>query len=192
MRPVTPRTPSSGQRLIVVVSALAGAVLLFELLAGRGRDDLGLGEHDERRGYFMVDATLTEMGADGKPRMVVQAQQIEQQLADDSVEMRDLRLNYVTGDAGIWNVTASRGRMPPDRRSLILAGDVTVTGSEDQGSPVIVTDQLTYDTAADYIQTPEFVTVRFGRHVLGGRGLRVNLNAGTLRLESNVNGRFTP
>lgn len=192
MRPVTARSPGSGQRLIVVVSALAGALLLFELLAGRGRDELGPGEREERRGYFMLDATLTEMGADGKPRMVVQAQQIEQQLADDSVEMSDLRLNYVTGDAGIWNVTARNGRMPPDRRSLILSGDVTVTGSEDQGSPVIVTDQLTYDTAADYIQTAEFVSVRFGRHVLGGRGLRVNLNAGTLRLESNVNGRFTP
>jgi len=28
--------------------------------------------------------------------------------------------------------------------------------------------------------------------VLGGRGLRANLNTGTLRLESNVNGHFTP
>ena len=65
-------------------------------------------------------------------------------------------------------------------------------GSEDQGSPVIVTDRLTYDTTADYIQTPEFVSIRFGNHVLGGRGLRANLNTGTLRLESNVNGRFTP
>ena len=82
--------------------------------------------------------------------------------------------------------------MPPDRSSLLLAGDVTVTGSPEQGSPVIVTDRLTYDTVAKYIQTPEFVSIRFGNHVMGGRGLRANLNTGKLRLESNVNGRFTP
>ena len=175
-----------------MVSALAGAVLLFELLAGRGRDELGTGEREQNRGYYMEDATLIEMGPDGKPRIVVNAANIEQELADDSVVMRDLRLDYVTGDAGSWIVTAESGRMPPDRSSLLLSGDVTVTGSEDQGSPVIVTDRLTYDTIADYIQTSEFVSIRFGKHVLGGRGLRANLNSGTLRLESNVNGRFTP
>jgi LPS export ABC transporter protein LptC len=139
----------------------------------------------------MEDATLTEMGPDGKPRIVVHARNIEQQLADDSVVLSDLRLDYTTSKAGRWNVTAETGRMPRDRSSLILTGNVTVTGSEDQGAPVIVTDRLTYDTAADYIQTPEFVSIHFGNHVLGGRGMRVNLNAGTLRLESNVNGRFT-
>ena len=191
MRPVAPRTPSSGQRLIVVVSALAGTVLLFELLAGRGREQIGPTPTEERRGYYMEDATLTEMGPDGKPRIVVHARNIEQQLADDSVVLSDLRLDYTTSKAGRWNVTAETGRMPRDRSSLILTGNVTVTGSEDQGAPVIVTDRLTYDTAADYIQTPEFVSIHFGNHVLGGRGMRVNLNAGTLRLESNVNGRFT-
>jgi lipopolysaccharide export system protein LptC len=175
-----------------MASALAGAVLLFELLAGRGREELGPGEREERRGYYMDDATLTEMGPDGKQRMVVHAANIEQPLDDDSVVLHDLRLDYATGDAGSWTVTAESGRIPPDRSSLLLAGDVTVRGSEDQGSPVIVTDRLTYDTTADYIQTPEFVSIRFGNHVLGGRGLRANLNTGTLRLESNVNGRFTP
>jgi LPS export ABC transporter protein LptC len=175
-----------------MVSALAGAVLLFELLAGRGREELAPGDREERRGYYMEDATLTEMGPTGEPRMVVHAANIEQELADDSVLLRDLRLDYVTGDAGLWTVTAQSGRMPPDRKSLLLAGDVTITGREPRGSPVIVTDRLTYDTATNYVQTPEFVSIRFGNHVLGGRGLRANLNAGTLRLESNVNGRFTP
>ena len=183
-----------------MASALAGAVLALAAFAlvlttnapGRGREELGPGEREERHGYYMDNATLTEMGADGKPRIVVNAANIEQQLTDDSVILRDLRLNYATADAGTWTVTAKSGRMPPDRTSLMLAGEVTVRGSEDQGSPVIVTDRLTYDTTADYIQTPEFVSIRFGNHVLGGRGLRANLNTGTLRLESNVNGRFTP
>jgi hypothetical protein len=34
--------------------------------------------------------------------------------------------------------------------------------------------------------------VQFGAYELAGRGLRVALNDGTLRLESNVHGRFNP
>ena len=36
------------------------------------------------------------------------------------------------------------------------------------------------------------VTLDFGPHQLRGRGMRVGLNQGTLRLESNVNGQFIP
>ena len=192
MRPAAARSANASQRLTVLAAVLAGLVLLYGVLIGRGRDQLGPGDREEQRGYYMEDATLTEMGADGRPRMIVHAAAIEQQLADDSVILKELRLDYAAGNEGSWNVTADRGRMPPDRSSLLLAGEVTVTGSEQLGSPVIVTDQLTYDTNSDYIQTAETVAIRFGTHVLAGRGLRVNLNSGTLRLESNVHGSFTP
>jgi LPS export ABC transporter protein LptC len=192
MRPAAARSANASQRLTVLAAVLAGLVLLYGLLIGRGRDQPGPGDREEQRGYYMEDATLTEMGADGRPRMIVHAETIEQQLADDSVVLKELRLDYAAGNKGSWNVTANRGRMPPDHSSLLLAGEVTVTGSEQLGSPVIVTDQLTYDTNSDYIQTAETVAIRFGTHVLAGRGLRVNLNSGTLRLESNVHGRFTP
>jgi lipopolysaccharide export system protein LptC len=42
------------------------------------------------------------------------------------------------------------------------------------------------------IQTADPVSVQFGAHQLEGRGLRVVLNDATLRLESNVHGRFNP
>jgi lipopolysaccharide export system protein LptC len=42
------------------------------------------------------------------------------------------------------------------------------------------------------VQTAAAVTVDFGPHQLRGRGMRVGLNQGTLRLESNVNGQFNP
>jgi hypothetical protein len=36
------------------------------------------------------------------------------------------------------------------------------------------------------------VNIRFGHNDLRGRGLRANLNSGTLQLEANINGRFQP
>jgi len=57
---------------------------------------------------------------------------------------------------------------------------------------VIRTDELAYDSTTSVVQTAEPVTLQFGQHRLEGRGLRAALKEGTLKLESNVHGRFTP
>ena len=69
---------------------------------------------------------------------------------------------------------------------------MTITGAADRGGAVIRTDKVDYDIDDGVVQTAEPVSVRVGAHDLKATGLRAMLNAGTLRLESNVNGRFTP
>lgn len=199
MRPVAGRARVLTQRLVTGAALAAGTALLAGLLGGRDGDDVESGAAPEERGYYLTESTLTEMGPDGRPRVVVRARAIEQQLADDSVKLAGLELDYTTQRSGVWHVTADRGRMPPDRSSLLLAGNVRVTGSGQAAASqaaasqaVILTDQLAYDTRANIIQTAEPVAIRFGTHELQGRGMRVVLNDGTLRLESNVNGRFKP
>jgi LPS export ABC transporter protein LptC len=182
------------QRAVTVVALLAGGAMLFSLLTGGGDDvtetDAGLDE----RGYYLNDATLTELGLDGRPRVVVRARSIEQQLTDQSVHLTALKLDYSTPEQGRWRVTAQTGRMPSDRGSLLLAGDVRVTGTATAGQAeaVIRTDELAYDTRSNVVQTAAAVVVEFGPHELRGRGLRVGMNEGTLRLESNVHGQFKP
>lgn len=177
--------------MVTVAASAAGLALLYGLFGAPG-DDFETSRADEQRGYYVLDATLTEMGADGTPRVVVHAKSIEQQLADQSVLLSDLSLDYKTQSSGTWTVTANQGRMPSDRGSLLLSGDVKVTGTEARGSAVIRTDRLAYNTTSSVIQTADPVSVTFGEHELRGRGLRVVLNDGTLRLESNVHGRFNP
>ena len=192
MRPPAKRKRALRRRLAAAGTALAGVALLYLLLGGRGGEDVEYGDAKEQRGYYVTDATLTEMGPDGKPRIVVRASNIEQQLTDQSVELRDLSLDYLTRDAGTWHVTSQSGHMPADRGSLLLSGDVTITGTEARGTAVIRTDRLEYDVDGGTVQTAEPVSVRFGEHELSGRGLFVRLNEGTLKLESNVHGRFNP
>jgi LPS export ABC transporter protein LptC len=175
------------------VALLAGGALLFSVLGG-GDDGLEMDTAVDERGYYLNDAVLTELGADGRPRVVVRARSIEQQLSDQSVRLDALELDYSTERQGRWQVTAQTGRMPSDRGSLLLAGDVRVTGAADagQGKAVIRTDELAYDTRSNVVQTAAPVVVEFGPHELRGRGMRVGLNEGTLRLESNVHGQFKP
>ncbi len=194
MRSAAGRARVLTQRILTFAALMAGGALLFGLLAGRD-DDATLTEvAPEARGYYLADARLTELGTDGTPRVVVRAQSIEQQLSDQSVQLQHLVLDYTTTRAGAWHVTADRGRIPSDRTSLQLNGNVRVAGSPEPtgGRATIVTDDLDYDTRANIVQTSSPVAIQFGTHELHGRGLRVALNDGVLRLESNVNGTFTP
>jgi LPS export ABC transporter protein LptC len=182
------------QRGVTVVALLAGGAMLFGLLTGGDEDAMETDTVADERGYYLNDATLTELGADGRPRVVVRAASIEQQLSDQSVHLAALELDYSTQQQGRWRVTAQTGRMPSDRGSLLLAGDVRVTGTATAGQAeaVIRTDELSYNTRSNVVQTAAPVVVEFGPHELRGRGMRVGLNEGTLRLESNVHGQFKP
>jgi LPS export ABC transporter protein LptC len=162
------------------------------VLVGGDADEIETTVVDDVRGYYLVDTRLTELGPDGAPRVVLRADSIEQRLSDDSVLLSNLSLDYSTPEAGLWTLTAASGRMPVTRGTLLLSGGVRVEGEQSSESAVILTDQLSYDVDKGLIQTAEPVTVQFGNHSLEGRGLRVVLKEGTLRLESNVHGRFIP
>jgi LPS export ABC transporter protein LptC len=194
MRSAADRTRQLIQRIVTMVAVVAGGAMLLQLLAGSPDDPAEAAAAAAERGYYLNDATLTELGPDGRPRVVVRARSIEQQLADQSVHLAGLELDYTTQQQGEWHVTADRGRMPSDRGSLQLQGNVRVAGApaRSEGKAIILTDELAYDTRTNVVQTAAPVTVEFGPHQLRGRGLRVGLNQGTLRLESNVNGQFTP
>ena len=192
MRSAAQRARVLRGRLVAAAATLAGALLAYGVFNGSIDDEFDAATADEERGYYLKTATLTEMGPDGSPRIVVRADSIEQRLPDGSVLLYNLDVDYRTAETGAWTVTSQRGRMPPDHGSLLLSGDVLVTGQEARGTAVIRTDNLAYDTVSSVIQTTDPVTVQFGAHHLEGRGLRVVLNDATLRLESNVHGSFNP
>lgn len=172
-------------------AVIAGALVVYGMFAGRD-ETLETSAVDEARGYYLTAASLTEYGPDGAPRIVLHADSIEQQLADQSVDLSDLDLDYRTKDFGVWHVTALSGHMPADRQSIELSGSVKITGEQSGKDATIRTERVSYDIDRGIVQTRDPVTVNFGSHELQARGLRAELNAGTLQLESNVNGRFVP
>ena len=179
------------QRLVAVAAGTAALALLYGLF-GPEPPDVDKGATPPQRGYYLIDTTMTEMGPTGRPKVIVHARQAEQQLADQSVDASDITLDSPTDKYGTWHGTALRGHLTPDRNTIQLAGDVTMTSQLEQGVAVIHTEHLDYDVDDSVITTSDAVDVRLGAHVLKARGLRADMNAQTLRLESGVNGRFTP
>lgn len=190
MRPVAQRAQLT-RRVVTALAVVAGGGLAYGLLAGRD-EPIETTDSADERGYYVTDATLTEMGPDGRPRTVLRAKHVEQQVADQSVLLTDLVVDYNTPDAGTWTLTADRGRLLSNATTLQLSGDVVIRGKEARGTAVIRTDELSYDTTTSVVQTADRVTLQFGAHGLEGRGLRAALKEGTLKLESNVHGQFVP
>ncbi|NJD32050.1 MAG: LPS export ABC transporter periplasmic protein LptC [Gammaproteobacteria bacterium] len=192
MRSPAQRRQRLTQRVVAVAASLAGLASLYVLLASHDGTDVETGEAKPQRGYYLLDSTMTEMGPDGRVKSIVHARAAEQQLSDQSVNLTDIAIDYPTQKYGDWHATARTGHMPADRKTIQLAGDVVMTSAQKQGAAVIRTDRLDYDIDGGVVQTPDVVDVQFGPHVLKARGLRADLKAQTLKLESNVNGRFSP
>src|SRR5688572_3347378 len=80
-------------------------------------------------GYFMTDATVTQTGLDGLPLYRMTAQRIQQNPADQSIDLKNLRLAYSAEEKNEWTLTADTGHVPSiDARTIDLRGDVRIVG----------------------------------------------------------------
>lgn len=145
-------------------------------------------------GYYMDGARIVETGEDGLPLYRIEAQHIQQNPLDSSIEMDDLTLAYSTPEARDWTVTARRGYVPPGSKTLNLAGDVRIVGqpAPDALPAVIRTERLTLDTESNIASTRDRVDIEWGSRRLSTMGLVADLKAEKLQLESAVHGRFVP
>jgi LPS export ABC transporter protein LptC len=148
----------------------------------------------EQTGYYLRDATVTEYGVDGKIRTEVAVRSAIEDPVNKIVNLDTVAVDYFPAADQRWHLTALRGQMAEDSRIVELEGDVKMTGARDSlPDPAIVrTERLTLDTAAQLARTDEPVTLGFGPYALAARGMRADLKAETLQLESEVNGRFNP
>jgi LPS export ABC transporter protein LptC len=143
-------------------------------------------------GYYMTDARITEMGADGLPLYRVAAERIVQDPKDLSIRLENLRLGYRAGAEREWTLTARSGYVPPASKTIELIGNVEITGLPLAGeTPAIVrTERLSLDTERNIAATRARVDIAWGGRRLSTIGLRADLKTEKLQLESAVHGRF--
>jgi len=154
-------------------------------------------------GYYARDARLTGSGPDGRILYRVSAAAAEQLLADGTITMQDVAVDYEPAAQVPWTLRADRGQIPPDRNIIELAGDVTAmtavspattgAGGRSSAAPLLIrTDYLELDPEAYIARTERTVAVERGRDTLRARGMRVYLKQDRLQFNSEVRGRFLP
>ncbi len=160
-------------------------------------------------GYAARDAQVIETGYDGRERYRLNARVIRQRTESGVIELEELSMNYhiqsedklpgasapaaiTPGD--IWHLTSDRGQVRANGDDVELNGNVRVVGpSPGGGEPLsLTTESMRINTPTEFIETSAPVKLRWSGHELDARGMQADLKAGTLRLESDVNGHFYP
>jgi LPS export ABC transporter protein LptC len=193
---------------VIVIVVLAGAYFF-------GRGGRGAGETDESTveaadpGYAARDAVVIETGYDGRERYRLKASVIRQHLDATAIDLEQLEMDYhpgaqasVPGEAPAsatlaeetWHLKSDHGRVLADGDDVQLTGNVVVTGTTPTDSQPITlrTNSMRINTPTEFIETADPVTILWSGHELTAVGMKADLKAGTLSLESDVHGEFSP
>ena len=201
----------SWSRTLKYAAAIAViAVAYFIGVRGTGEDDTDTANAiAPDPGYAARDAQLIETGYDGRERYRLNARVIRQRTESGVIELEELAMNYhvesggkVPGEstsaavvsADVWHLTSDRGEVRANGDDVELTGNVRVVGpAPGSGEPLsLTTESMRINTPTQFIETDALVKLRWSGHELNARGMKADLKAGTLRLESDGNGHFFP
>lgn len=183
--------------MIARLLMLAGFVALIAALVQWrvvGRDPVT--EHDAagRPGYFLSGVNLEEFGSDGRLRIGLRSTSATEEPASGSIRLADVAVDYHAPTGRVWNLTSHEARVPQGGRTVEFEGEVVLAGQPgaDTHSAQLHTPRLALDTVDEIAETRSPVELAFGAHRLRSLGMRADLKAGTLRLESDISGLFAP
>ena len=187
---------------------LLGAAVLtgFIVLRSPSTEDPGPPQARLGLGYYVKGARLSGTGPDGQILYRVTTTAAEQLLADGTINMRDVNVDYEPAAQVPWKLKADRGQIPPDRNIIRLMGNVVASteatafgaaaaGAQGRSSaaPLLIrTDYLELDPEAYTARTERPVAVERSRDRLHARGMRVYLKQDRLQFNADVRGRFLP
>jgi LPS export ABC transporter protein LptC len=183
--------------VIARVLLLAGLIALVAALVQWrvvGRPAPSAEAESARPGYYLSGVDLEEFGEDGRVRIGLKSISANEEPATGAVRLSDVAVDYHAPAGRVWHLTSNEARVPPGGRTVEFEGDVRLAGQpgEDPTAAELLTPRLKLDTVAEVAETRSPVELAFGLHRLHALGMHADLKSGSLRLESDVNGTFTP
>ena len=147
-----------------------------------------------RPGYFLTGVDLEEFGVDGRLRIGLQSISANEEPSTGAVRLSEVAVDYHAPTGRLWHLTSESARVPPGGRVVDFEGDVRLAGQpgEDPRAAQLYSERLSLDTVGEVADTKSPVELVFGNHRMHAHGMRADLKAGTLLLESEVSGRFAP
>lgn len=145
-------------------------------------------------GVYMRNAVVISPGEDGRPLYRLEAGFMNQPLGSDRVELEDILIEYSHETPRPWRLTADTGQVRLDWGNVVLTGNVVATAPATEGEEIttLLTQHMTVDAETHQVRAPGEVVMVRGEERLASVGMSADLLTETVRLESEVNGRFLP
>jgi LPS export ABC transporter protein LptC len=183
--------------LIAKLLVLAGVLALIAALVQWrvvDREPAANGGTAERPGYFLTGVDLEEFGVDGELRIGLRSISATEDTASGVVRLAQVAVDYHAPTGREWNLTSNEARVPQGGQTVEFEGDVKLAGrpGQDPLAAELHTQRLNLDTVKEIADTRSPVELAFGAHRVRAVGMHADLEAGTIRLESDVNGQFAP
>jgi lipopolysaccharide export system protein LptC len=180
-------------RLLILAALVALVAVLVEWRVLDRGPEQPTGEV-QRPGYYLTGVDLQEFGADGQLRIGLESVSAVEDPATGIVRLAEVAVDYHAPKGRRWQLTAEQARVPPGGRVVEFEGDVRLSGAPQAGQAAaqLRTARLALDTATEIAETRSPVELAFGAHRMRALGMRADLEAGRVRLNADVNGRFTP
>lgn len=144
--------------------------------------------------YYFLDATVTNLGDDGKPQSELVSPRIIHHPDDDSVETFQPRMRYFIKGGIPWYAEADHGLEPSGGHRVYLDGHVHITHPDEHGGPplVIDTEHMTVDLDTDVASTDDPVTMTKGGNRTDGIGMDGYMQDNRMVLRNSVKGLYVP
>lgn len=183
---------------LLMLAVLGGAV--WYALHGRvaAPAATAAGEEPPRHDFEARGVTLRQLDEAGRLQYEIEAESILQLRDGGAIIASRLTLRHdppgtEPGSPQRWVLTADEATLPADGGIVTLQGTIrartTLAGSSD---PLLLeAESLSYDMAQQLVSSDGEIRLTRGGINLRGRGLRVNIPDGVVRLESGTNGTIT-
>lgn len=169
---------------------IAAAVATYGILIRDPAPDTRATERPAQPGYYLKDAVITYTQPNGEPRMRFIASLMQQNPLDDSIVAERVRMEYLAIPDQPWIMTADQGRAPADLVNIAFSGNVVVRSDAGIRSATIRTTRLSVNTRTNVASTSAPVEIEVAGNRLNATGLRADLRAERLQLQSAIHGTF--
>jgi LPS export ABC transporter protein LptC len=145
-------------------------------------------------GYAAKKARLIQTGADGAALYTIDAQEVQQLPAQETVDLHQVVLGFKDSAGDAWTATARHGEVAQNSGIVKLDGAVHATGVVPGTSEPadITTEHLAFDTNTQIVTTRDPVTLIMSGRKLDAEGMVANLKERHVQLESAVHGTYRP
>lgn len=142
--------------------------------------------------WYFQGAHVAETGRGGDTIYRIDAARIVHDPDDDSALLAAPRLQWLQGGGPPLLIEATTGRIHADRSRVSLTDGVSIVDESTGARFEFRAPDLEIDADRRLARTESDVVILSAFGEMTGRGLVADMNAGTIRIESAVRGRYVP